>query len=120
MNNKLWMGFALGWLVMLIGLADITLFWTKGIMILHPFSGLMLVLSGFFLSAAVLVSALEIRRPEKKIEKQKPYEKDGWESCGCGMYILTSAKIARDEEIKRKADFEAYMAENSPNKKEKK
>ncbi|GEM_PF-4248815 len=122
MDKELRNDLILNLLFIIIGVADIALFWFRGIVILHPFTGLVLALVGFFLFMITLIKAIvafrELNKPIEKIENQdKLYEKDGWESCGCGMYILTSAKIARDEEIKRKADFEAYMKSNFPNKK---
>lgn len=125
MDKKLRRGFIFSLLGMIIGVADLLLFRLNGIVILHPFIGSVLLIAGYFLFVVIFIKTIiaskELNNQIKKIENQdKLYEKDGWESCGCGLYILSSAKIDRDEEEKRRAESKAYMEKNFPKNKENK
>jgi len=79
------------------------------------------LIAGILGLTLVFLLRSRIKDESQKAENlDKLYEKDGWESCGCGLYILASAKADLEEEIKRKAESKAYMEKNFPDDKEKK
>ncbi|MHB9019652.1 MAG: hypothetical protein ACYC3G_02125 [Minisyncoccota bacterium] len=98
-------------LMILVGGVDLALFVFKGIKIIHPFLGLVLIVAGFFIFKAAF------KKDDKKIEEPKKDVHDGWEYLGEGCYCQARAREDRDEEIKRKAEYEAYMKSHFPNKK---
>ena len=98
-------------LMILAGGVDLILFLFKGVVIFHPFLGLVLLISGLFIFKAAF------KKDDKKIEEPKKDTWDGWEYLGEGCYCPARAREDRDEEIKRKAEYEAYMKSNFPDKK---
>ena len=100
-------------LMILVGSVDLAVFLFKGVVILHPFLGLVLLIAGIFIFRAAF------KKDDIKIEETKKDPWDGWEYLGEGCWCPTRFREDRDEEIKRKANYEAYMKSNFPNKKEK-
>ena len=91
MEKKLRCGFIYSLLAMVVGAADIALFWFRGIAIFHPFLGLLLLIAGFFLFVIALIKAIialrELNKQTEKIKNQdKLYEKDNWVSYGGGLH----------------------------------
>lgn len=104
----------LSFLMILVGAGDLAMFLFKGSVILHPFLGLVLLIAGIFIFRAAF------KKDDIKIEEPKKDPWEGWEYLGEGSWCPVRAREDRDEEIKRKAAYEAYMKSNFPKNKENK
>ena len=91
-------------LLVVAGIGGIVEFLIKGY-IFYGVTGFVALTAGTLVLILVFLLRPCVKNEMEKAENQdKLYKKNDWESCGCGLYISTSAKIARDEEIKRRAD----------------